>query len=59
MALQEPRSHSQCNVCRGLWARSFNLAATGSVRPAVTARKMTARYGDGVLCDPTVVEWRV
>lgn len=59
VALQEPRSHSQRNVCRGLWARFFNLAATGSVRPAVTARKMTGRYGDGVLCDPTDAEWRV
>lgn len=52
VALQEPQSCSQCKVCRGIRALLFNLSVTGSVRPAVTARKMTARYGDGVLAIP-------
>lgn len=52
VALQEPQSYGQCKVCVGIQPLSSNLSVTSWVTPAVTARKMTARYGGGVFAVP-------
>lgn len=50
------RSHSPAvngkYVCIGIRTLFSNLWVTGSVRPAVTARRMTVRYGDDVFTVP-------
>lgn len=52
VALQEPQSYSQCKECIEIRLLFSNLSVAGLVRPAVTASKMTARYGDSVFAVP-------